>query len=988
MKKNIILVFLYGCVVIANAQQRNLIVNTNINNSGCLEDVRKGRDEVRFKPNTSNDNIRITACPNDASKSVRLKTDETLLPVMNGNGNDQYVSESSLTKDSPISTGLEVGGSGGTVNVSPAGGAAYSFSFALPAAGGGVTPSLGLVYNSLARNGIVGWGWNIAGISAITRVGKDMYHDNYVGAVHVNSRNELNQYGEDRFSLDGQRLVATNTYTCYGEDNMQFETEVRSNSKIISHAEACGSYPHNNWSGAQWFEVIREDGTVLEYGKENNSRLYPHANNGTLKGIMTWYLNKQTDIYGNVIEYKYTYNDFGVVVLSKILYGFNINKPNQIATNEITLFYSSKNNSIDNLYVNQTGSTNWSGAGLALPERWNLTNQLLEKVTIATLGEKVHEYKLNYAFDGHTSRLKYITQKLKDGTELNAVVFDYSVPTVNDNVTTGQNFNILTSSSDYRQMAYADLNGDGIKELIIADPKGSNERNIKIYKLNISDGIYTSFSFISKKINNYNHFQIGDFNGDGKDDILVANSVSTGAFYFDDNLKIVGAGHNFGVQISSNYKNVLVGDFDGDGKSDFISLDNNNKINKYFFGKNGDNSVASCSDNRCATLFAEPYEHNQTNLRYLAQDFDGDGRTELLISKPGGSTYIYKMHDDNKFYAQDFNTGNVASYIGANDQIFPGDYNGDGKMDILVDRKSNQTKHQLSIIYATANGYYTNPVALQGGRLSPVPWQSNVNIEVGDFNGDGKTDIMSMWNDQQGPPNGSNTGFNADFYFSDGGVQPTFTHGKSYNTSGWHAKIVFDTEIPKNSISNVVLSDIDNNGTTDIIYDDDNVNNSSGVVVLFPNLVSSKLLTGIRDGIGNKTTIEYAPLRYGSGNDAFYINEGGRGITDAIGIALPFRAVKKISQPNGVGGLHDITYQYSGAAMHKLGKGFLGFHSITTKDALNNTKQVSTTEINAPITRHPVQKRNLIITPLKLQNQPQNTPLINFILAPLAKNLG
>lgn len=47
----------------------------------------------------------------------------------------------------------------------------------------GFTPQISLTYNSLSGNGSLGWGWNIAGASVISRGNMSMYYDNQVAGV-------------------------------------------------------------------------------------------------------------------------------------------------------------------------------------------------------------------------------------------------------------------------------------------------------------------------------------------------------------------------------------------------------------------------------------------------------------------------------------------------------------------------------------------------------------------------------------------------------------------------------------------------------------------------------------------------------------------------------------------------------------------------------------------------------------------------------------
>lgn len=120
-----------------------------------------------------------------------------------------------------------VGAIGGTVDVSALGGATYTIPVKVPDGINGVKPSLSIVYNSQGGNGLLGWGWNLACGSVITRVGQTLYHDGVVKGVNFN---------DDRFALDGQRLMVLDNVP-YGANGAEYRTEIDGNSKIVSYTE-------------------------------------------------------------------------------------------------------------------------------------------------------------------------------------------------------------------------------------------------------------------------------------------------------------------------------------------------------------------------------------------------------------------------------------------------------------------------------------------------------------------------------------------------------------------------------------------------------------------------------------------------------------------------------------------------------------------------------------------------------------------------------
>ena len=141
-----------------------------------------------------------------------------------------YTDEDITTKT--VNTALSVGFTAGALNVSPTGGASYTIPIALPPGTKGVVPSLSIGYSSQGGNGIMGMGWNISGLSAITRTGKNIHYDGQITAVKLNS--------EDFYALDGNRLEPNAAGTAY---NTKMETF-----SVITATK-------NNVSNPEWFSV-------------------------------------------------------------------------------------------------------------------------------------------------------------------------------------------------------------------------------------------------------------------------------------------------------------------------------------------------------------------------------------------------------------------------------------------------------------------------------------------------------------------------------------------------------------------------------------------------------------------------------------------------------------------------------------------------------------------------------------------------------------
>lgn len=179
-----------------------------------------------------------------------------------------------------------VGSLSGVYDVGDMGGVVYSIPLKMPSCIGDILPQLSVSYNSQGGNGLLGWGWNVSGLSSITRARKTIYHDGEIGDVDFN---------DDVYSLDGNRMFQVSEGV--GSVNeLIYKTEMDMMSKIVS-------YPDSN--GPDYFEVWKADGTICEYGNTVDSKIETsHNSNLTL----LWMLNKVSDRDGNYMTFHYDEN--------------------------------------------------------------------------------------------------------------------------------------------------------------------------------------------------------------------------------------------------------------------------------------------------------------------------------------------------------------------------------------------------------------------------------------------------------------------------------------------------------------------------------------------------------------------------------------------------------------------------------------------------------------------------------------------------------
>ncbi|MGK3962803.1 RHS repeat-associated core domain-containing protein [Sorangium sp. So ce118] len=172
----------------------------------------------------------------------------------------------------------------GTFSITNTGEAVYTMDLASLPARAGVGPRLQLVYRSDGGDGVLGAGFSLAGLSAITRCPSNLAQDGEIRGVRYD--------GDDKLCLDGQRLVPVGQGPGTIEYRMFPDTFV----KVVGH------YPPGEGAPAEalFFEAHLPTGRVVEYGRTEVSK--PLARGGVPRA---WLANETRDGRGNAMTYAY-----------------------------------------------------------------------------------------------------------------------------------------------------------------------------------------------------------------------------------------------------------------------------------------------------------------------------------------------------------------------------------------------------------------------------------------------------------------------------------------------------------------------------------------------------------------------------------------------------------------------------------------------------------------------------------------------------------
>jgi hypothetical protein len=261
-------------------------------------------------------------------------------------------------------------------------------------------------------------------------------------------------------------------------------------------------------------------------------------------------------------------------------------------------------------------------------------------------------------------------------------------------------------------VAVGDFNGDGKLDLAVAN-NGSN--NVSIL-LGNGDGTFQAAVDYGAGTEPWS-VAVGDFNGDGKLDLVVANEGGNVSILLGNGDGTFQAAVNYGAE--SEPTSVAVGDFNGDGKLD-LAVANYGSSNVSILLGNGDGTFKT----------AVNYAVGSASISMAVGDFNGDGKLDLAVVNYGSSNVsILLGNGDGTFKtAVNYGAGSSSPY-----SVAVADFNGDGKLDLAL---ANIASNNVSILLGNGDGTFQAAVDYGAGS-NPTG-----SVAVGDFNGDGKLDLV------------------------------------------------------------------------------------------------------------------------------------------------------------------------------------------------------------------------------------------------------
>jgi FG-GAP-like repeat/Bacterial Ig-like domain (group 3)/FG-GAP repeat len=177
---------------------------------------------------------------------------------------------------------------------------------------------------------------------------------------------------------------------------------------------------------------------------------------------------------------------------------------------------------------------------------------------------------------------------------------------------------------------------------------------------------------------------------------------------------------------------VATGDFNGDGKPDLAIMDSLENQMMILLGNGDGTFTQGTTINGVGNTPCIPYPLNQqSNCSVVVGDFNHDGNADLAATSDFDNTVIILLgHGDGTFTPANGSPITVGNYP---ETVRIGDFNNDGLLDLAV---ANGHDNTVSILLGNGDGTFTQAAG------SPIPVGGfPYFLAVADFNGDGSADV-------------------------------------------------------------------------------------------------------------------------------------------------------------------------------------------------------------------------------------------------------
>ena len=289
-------------------------------------------------------------------------------------------------------------------------------------------------------------------------------------------------------------------------------------------------------------------------------------------------------------------------------------------------------------------------------------------------------------------------------------------------------------AAEARQLGVADLNGDGVPDLVINEATVDPDKAGVNVLLGVGDGSFGRKS--TYYAGDTRAFAVGDLDGDGKSDVLASVDLLVNGTKRGELAALGGRGDGtlkaplFSLVGRTFPVSLTPVDFNGDAYPDLaVAWSSTNEVG-LLIGR-GDGSFELRRPVLIPDLGGFPSGSGPKEVTLA--DIDGDGRAEFVVALSTSGAIVSVPLD---------NTGNAGTPVyrnaglGFNDLSAFGDFNSDGVVDVVNVHRVFGTDQGLAVVLrGRGNGSFAASAAVAVGAETQA-------VVAGDLNNDGHLDLV------------------------------------------------------------------------------------------------------------------------------------------------------------------------------------------------------------------------------------------------------
>ena len=538
----------------------------------------------------------------------------------------------------------------------------------------------------------------------------------------------------------------------------------------------------------------------------------------------------------------------------------------------------------------------------------------LKSIMIFSDDKRLKTYEFGYENYNNTTGtyLKSITIEGNEWkTKYNPIEFTWQHPVAGINDPVRYSIGGINSASAY----LGDYNGDGLPDILIAPNDNTSWKNFKYYLNNGGGGfglqkefevvLKGGVSYMPNKPNKLMMTYVADFNGDGRDDLMFEGLVAANKRRMEIYLSDGNGFYDSNIDLDFTDDNARI-----------IGDFNGDGAADVMFATPGTTTahfiVSQFSDNKITPLsLSFPVNLSEAWEEIQVGNFDGGHNTDIINLYEYGHT-CYALNEETHTLDILYKGG----YPNRSETHYLGDFNGDGKTDVVMttyNSNKNLVREVPVMCLCTGTQFVTKNMERYGATV----FHYDRKILVSDVNGDGKDDFISIPNSNSVSKNsiltllslGNGIKYKQEMYLSDNIVPADKCFYGMHDIYGEGKNTLFGLPHTDQHISGEYL-----------IYNE--------------RTPCENVITGISDCMGNTTTFNYERWTDYSNSPFIEVWED----YPYSGCSMPMALVKKMVQSNVRGDELTTSYDYKEARTH-LGKAsFLGFKHVVTTGSDKKTR--------------------------------------------------